>query len=76
MTTKKNSSDETWVNIGDIAPNEKVDVDLRFKDAKIVILKGSILEATAMEDIQKGDFVTVKYVRNKFQARKWKPHKK
>lgn len=64
------------VYIGNIAPNESVPVTFSFKDAKIKILKGSILEATAMEDINKGDFVTIKYVKNKFQARKWRPKKK
>lgn len=62
-----------WVSIGDIAPNEQVPVTFSFKDSKIKILKDSILEATAMEDINKGDFITVKYVKNKFQARKWRP---
>lgn len=62
------------VYIGNIAPNEKV--DMVFKNAKIWVVKDSILEATAMEDINKGDFVTVKYVKNKFQARKWRPKKK
>lgn len=62
-----------WVSIGNIAPKEQVPVTFSFKDSKIKILKCSILEATAMEDINKGDFVTVKYVKNKFEARKWRP---